>query len=83
MAGVHLISWKWDEVGLFLLPVLFLLLSGLAKLVFHHANWVSSRVPESCLLILVGLVSGLADQQGRTLVSSLPNCSCTECPPSV
>ena len=28
--GVSLVSWNWDEVGFYLVPVVFLLLSGLA-----------------------------------------------------
>ena len=63
--GIRLIAWKWHEVGVYLAPVLFLVLSGLAKLLFHHARWLSSRVPESCLLILIGLLYGFIVTQVR------------------
>ena len=36
----------------------FVMLSGLAKLGFHRAHFVSSRIPESCLLIILGAVFG-------------------------
>ena len=32
--------------------------SGVAKLAFHKAHWLSSRIPESCLLIILGIVFG-------------------------
>ena len=70
--GVSLVSWNWDEVGFYLVPVVFLLLSGLAKLVFHHVSWLSARVPESCLLILVGLVSGWAIKQAGFILGLRP-----------
>ena len=36
----------------------FILLCGLAKLGFHRAHVISSRVPESCLLIILGILFG-------------------------
>ena len=36
----------------------FILLCGLAKLGFHRAHVISSRVPESCLLIMLGILFG-------------------------
>ena len=68
--GVHVVSWRWDHVGVFITITLFIVLSGLAKvgtcpvsrfgngisevkgaffviLAFHHAHFISSRVPES------------------------------------
>ena len=53
-----LFSWNWDHVKTNLVISLFILASGLAKLVFHKAHWLSSRVPESCLLILLGVLFG-------------------------
>ena len=37
---------------------MFIIASGLAKLCFHKAHWLSSRVPESCLLIILGVAFG-------------------------
>jgi hypothetical protein len=36
----------------------FVLLSGLARLLFHRLAFLSDRVPESCLLILLGAATG-------------------------
>ena len=61
--GIHLASWRWTEVGPYFMFVGFMVLSGLAKIGFHHAHFISSRVPESCLLILVGIVFGAVLEQ--------------------
>ena len=49
---------RWEEVEPYMVLSVFLLVSVLAKLMFHSAHWLSTRVPESCVLILVGLVFG-------------------------
>ena len=70
--GVHLVSFKWREVGVYFVPMLFLLLCGLAKLMFHRVHWLSSRVPESCLLILLGSLAGIViNKVGFFIVSRL------------
>ena len=53
-----LAGWNWEHVKVNLVIVLFIIFSGVAKLVFHRARWLSSRVPESCLLIILGTVTG-------------------------
>lgn len=56
---VHrLIGWRWSEVKNNLAVMGFILLSGLAKLGFHRAHFISSKVPESCLLIILGVFFG-------------------------
>lgn len=45
--GIHLASWNWEEVGLYLIITFFIIFSGLAKVAFHNIHWLSSRVPES------------------------------------
>ena len=54
----RLADWNWEHVKTNLVITLFILASGLAKLGFHKAHWLSSRVPESCLLILLGVLFG-------------------------
>ena len=51
-------GWNWDHVKVNLVIVLFIIASGIAKLIFHKAHWLSSRVPESCLLIILGIMFG-------------------------
>ena len=41
------ILFRWEELGPFVLIFTFVVLSGLAKIIFHHFHVLSSRVPES------------------------------------
>ena len=41
------------------LLTIFILISVFAKLLFQSFSWISSRVPESCVLIILGLLFGL------------------------
>jgi hypothetical protein len=38
---------RWDELGSFVTIFLFAVFSGMAKILFHHVHFISSRVPES------------------------------------
>ena len=53
-----LVGWQWGLVKNNLAIIVFILISGLAKLGFHRLPALSSRVPESCLLVLLGLSFG-------------------------
>merc|ERR1719508_640193 len=61
--GIKLAAWRWKEVGSYFVFIGFVVLSGLAKIVFHHFHSLSSRIPESCLLILVGICFGAVLEQ--------------------
>ncbi|KAE8743341.1 hypothetical protein FOCC_FOCC011040, partial [Frankliniella occidentalis] len=56
--GIHVANWRWNEVGIFFTFTAFIVICGLAKVAFHHAHWLSSRIPESCLMICVGVAVG-------------------------
>ncbi|GMT03475.1 hypothetical protein PENTCL1PPCAC_25649, partial [Pristionchus entomophagus] len=56
--GVQLASWKFDYVKEPLILTLFIVLIGLFKLVYHHASWLQKIVPESCCLIIMGVLMG-------------------------
>ena len=45
--AIHLALIEYHEVGGFVMVLAFALLSGLAKLAFHHVHFLSSRIPES------------------------------------
>ncbi|KAF2344944.1 hypothetical protein FHG87_024301 [Trinorchestia longiramus] len=58
-AGVHLVTFRWDEVGVYFTITAFVMFAGLGKLGFHQMHWLSKYVPESCLLIVLGVLMGL------------------------
>jgi len=55
---VRLVDLRWHEVEPYIIVMGFIVVSGLAKLLFHRAHFISSRIPESCLLIIMGIVFG-------------------------
>ncbi|KAL1440425.1 hypothetical protein MTO96_009466 [Rhipicephalus appendiculatus] len=52
--GVTVASIRWNFVSVPFVFTVFIILAGFTKIVFHHANFLSSIVPESCMLILLG-----------------------------
>lgn len=56
--GISLAAWRWSEFSSHIIISLTILLCGLFKLVFHRINILSKSVPESCVLILLGVVVG-------------------------
>ncbi|XP_039931524.1 sodium/hydrogen exchanger 5 isoform X3 [Hirundo rustica] len=56
--GAELLRWQWREVQAPCLVAAWILVASLAKIVFHLSRKVTSVVPESCLLILLGLGLG-------------------------
>ncbi|XP_065309166.1 sodium/hydrogen exchanger 2-like isoform X2 [Dermacentor albipictus] len=56
--GVTVASIRWNFVSVPFVFTVFIILAGFTKIVFHHANFLSSIVPESCMLIVLGTVVG-------------------------
>ena len=56
--AIRLASWKWDEYGSILTPLVIIIMAGIFKIVFHHTPIVSKHCPESCVLILIGVIVG-------------------------
>ncbi|GAB6019688.1 hypothetical protein CHUAL_001243 [Chamberlinius hualienensis] len=56
--GIHVASWNWQYVRQPFIYTAFLVIAGLCKVGFHYANYLSTILPESCLLILLGTIIG-------------------------
>ena len=49
--GVHLASWRWDELGVLVTIVLFIIFSGLAKVGMH--KMVPKKVQNICKILFL------------------------------
>ena len=56
---VHLVSWRWEEYWNIITYSLIIVICGIIKLVFHHIPILSKHLPESTVLILVGVIIGI------------------------
>nr|XP_022342116.1 Na(+)/H(+) exchanger beta-like isoform X2 [Crassostrea virginica] len=56
--GVVLVEIKYEAIREPFFLTLVVLIAGLSKIGFHHADFISSYVPESCLLIILGIIFG-------------------------
>uniref|UniRef100_A0A8R1HJ24 Sodium/hydrogen exchanger n=1 Tax=Caenorhabditis japonica TaxID=281687 RepID=A0A8R1HJ24_CAEJA len=56
--GIKVISLHWDYVKNEIVLCLFFIVIGLFKLGYHHTRYTKKIIPESCCLILIGIVLG-------------------------
>ena len=54
--GVRLASWRFSSYGSMFLCTLMLILCVIVKICFHYIPILSKYLPESCFLILLGIV---------------------------
>lgn len=57
--GIHLMSFRWHEVGVYYTVTTFVIVAGLCKVGFHQIHWLSNKIPESCVLIILGVLLGV------------------------
>ena len=62
---IHLVNWKWEEYGKILTIALILILAGIIKLGFHHTPILSEYIPESCVIIIIGIGLGAIIYTGK------------------
>ncbi|XP_070173141.1 Na(+)/H(+) exchanger beta-like [Littorina saxatilis] len=56
--SVHVVALEFEHVKEPLIFTIVILLAGLFKIAFHHADFLSSKIPESCMLIVLGTIFG-------------------------
>ncbi|XP_040574051.1 probable Na(+)/H(+) antiporter nhx-9 [Lepeophtheirus salmonis] len=56
--SVHLVSWRWEEYGVIIIFVIMIILGSLFKILFEQTFFHRLHIPESCLLILTGIILG-------------------------
>ncbi|XP_060923551.1 sodium/hydrogen exchanger 5 [Limanda limanda] len=56
--GFRVVQWEWSYVQTPFIIAIWLLVASVAKILFHLSQRFTTVVPESCMLILLGLVLG-------------------------
>ncbi|GFS30363.1 hypothetical protein TNIN_159401 [Trichonephila inaurata madagascariensis] len=56
--SIHVASWQWEYVRTPFIYTAVVIVAGFCKIGFHHAEFLSSILPESCMLIVLGIIVG-------------------------
>ena len=57
--GIHLVSFRWKEFSSAIMFTGMILTAVVLKIIFHHLTLLSKLLPESCVLIVVGIIAGV------------------------
>ncbi|CAI5456198.1 unnamed protein product [Caenorhabditis angaria] len=56
--GIQIVNFRWDYVKEPFMLTAFIIIIGIFKLAYHHTRYTRKLIPESCLLILLGVLFG-------------------------
>ena len=56
--GIKIFKVDFKPIAAPVVVCVWILMASLAKVAFHHNKWLSSTIPESCVLILLGILVG-------------------------
>ncbi|XP_046542886.1 Na(+)/H(+) exchanger protein 7-like [Haliotis rubra] len=56
--GIEIAGVLFENVRQPMIYTIVLVVAAVSKVAFHHAHFLSSRIPESCLLIILGQIFG-------------------------
>ncbi|KAH3812597.1 hypothetical protein DPMN_141033, partial [Dreissena polymorpha] len=55
----ELVKVHWEQVKSPLVFTIVVIVASLSKIAFHYSHFLSSKVPESCVLIVIGIIFGV------------------------
>ena len=58
-SGIHLASWRWTEFSSAIMFTGLIISAVMLKIIFHHLPLLAKILPESCVLIVVGIFAGV------------------------
>ncbi|KAH9580536.1 Sodium/hydrogen exchanger 3 [Schistosoma haematobium] len=61
---ISVVKWKFNEYEVHITVMLFLLSVVFIKIAYHHIPYISSYVPESLILIIIGILFGVIVRYG-------------------
>ncbi|GLG96103.1 Sodium/hydrogen exchanger, partial [Gryllus bimaculatus] len=73
--GIHVVSWRWEEIGAFFTLTAFVVITGLAKVAFHHASWLLMIVMGVSVGVITYFAGVRTENEESTFHFTLPNFS--------
>ena len=57
--GIHLVSWRWNDYSQYFVVCIMIMLAAVVKVLFHEIPILYKHFPESCVLIVLGVILGI------------------------
>ena len=56
---IHLVSWRWNDYSQYFIVCIMIMLAAVVKVLFHEIPILYKNFPESCVLIVLGVILGV------------------------